>query len=472
MAEILAQHKLSEPSIPIRVDIKSNNPKLEPVSLVNGFVRMQYFESLLQDSIEVSYVYADTGNVSFQNKSKEVLYVKSVREGLPLVGTEDVTLSIQDNQGNQIKVELNVNEVTPVLDDTQRTLLNINLVSEEVIRNEVGTSKVTKRYKEQPNDEYIKSILKDNLKTKKALDIEETYSGGDNYSFLGNGRKAFYTLNWLSRLSIPKTVKSGGSAGFWLFETAKDDGMGSVFKFKSIDSLFAQDYKKSYAFTNTTKLPGGYDSNIVEHFADNRLNAQQALRIGTWQTKLIMFDPFRGTYRIYSQDAEQTKKDKQVVTAGKLFPKLNDKFGLDDSNTRTTYMMVDVGSLPAGTTQKQIEKAQDANLMTGDILNQAIRRYNQMFTALQTITIAGDFSLRAGDAIYIDTPSIGDDAPDAEFGGKYVIIDLCHFMSTEGTWTKLNLTRDSFGRRPMSYKETGTPQKKVIIPKSRGSNFL
>ena len=67
MAEILAQHKLSEPSIPIRVDIKSNNPKLEPVSLVNGFVRMQYFESLLQDSIEVSYVYADTGNVSFQN---------------------------------------------------------------------------------------------------------------------------------------------------------------------------------------------------------------------------------------------------------------------------------------------------------------------------------------------------------------------------------------------------------------------
>ena len=34
-----------------------------------------------------------------------------------------------------------------------------------------------------------------------------------------------------------------------------------------------------------------------------------------------------------------------------------------------------------------------------------------------------------------------------ESGGLYIIADLCHFLTPKETYTKLNLIRDSFGRK-------------------------
>ncbi len=76
-----------------------------------------------------------------------------------------------------------------------------------------------------------------------------------------------------------------------------------------------------------------------------------------------------------------------------------------------------------------------------------------MFSLQQTVTIGGDFSLHAGDAIYIDTPSIQAETKDdvnKETGGKYIIADLCHYVSSKETYTKMNLVRDSFGRKAES----------------------
>ena len=83
------------------------------------------------------------------------------------------------------------------------------------------------------------------------------------------------------------------------------------------------------------------------------------------------------------------------------------------------------------------------------ILNQGIRRYNQFYSQQQTITIPGDFSLHAGDLIQVDSPSIQSettDEKDQQAGGKYVISDLCHYVTSKETFTKLNIVRDSFGR--------------------------
>jgi hypothetical protein len=33
-----------------------------------------------------------------------------------------------------------------------------------------------------------------------------------------------------------------------------------------------------------------------------------------------------------------------------------------------------------------------------------------------------------------------------ETGGKYIIADLCHYVTSKETYTKLNVVRDSFGR--------------------------
>ena len=112
-------------------------------------------------------------------------------------------------------------------------------------------------------------------------------------------------------------------------------------------------------------------------------------------------------------------------------------------------MLYDTWSLPTGDTEEQIESNATQNFESQTVLNQAIRRYNQLFTVVETITIAGDFSLHAGDAIFVDFPSIEierSEDVDTESGGLYIIADICHYMTSKATFTKMNLVRDSFGR--------------------------
>ena len=80
-------------------------------------------------------------------------------------------------------------------------------------------------------------------------------------------------------------------------------------------------------------------------------------------------------------------------------------------------------------------------------------RYNLLFSQQITITIPADFSLHAGDAVFVDTPEIKDnknDTVDRQQGGLYIISDLCHLINTKQSLTKMNLVRESFGRKPKS----------------------
>ena len=77
-------------------------------------------------------------------------------------------------------------------------------------------------------------------------------------------------------------------------------------------------------------------------------------------------------------------------------------------------------------------------------------RMNQLFSEKTSVVIPGDFSLHAGDAIFVDAPQLTADKTDdvnKESGGLYIIADLCHYISPQETYTKINLIRDSFGRK-------------------------
>ena len=77
-------------------------------------------------------------------------------------------------------------------------------------------------------------------------------------------------------------------------------------------------------------------------------------------------------------------------------------------------------------------------------------RYNQFFTFKVECTIAANFSLNAGDAVYVDSPKLTtgkSNKYDSEYGGLYIISESCHQIFTPtGSFTKLNLVRDSIGR--------------------------
>ena len=444
--------KKSAPSIPTKIDVTSNVEKGRTVSILGGFIELSYYESILQDSIKVSYFYADAGSS---------IDGKSVVEGLPMIGTEDVQLVIEDNNQSKIKVDLNVNSINPVYEDSTKSITSLSLVSEQFIRNEEGSARIMERY-DGNISENVKRILKDKLKAKsgkklKEKNIEDT---ANDYNFFGNGRKPYYMLNYLSKASIPKGGENT-SAGFLFFETSEG------YHFKSIDALFSQKQKKSFIYNESSDksgIPAGYDGKILEHASNNAVNAQSKMEMGTYRTKLVLFDPFNCEYRVIEDEAMEEKnvagkkavKPKGIKIAGKELPRLNEKF--DNKYTRTTYMLVDSGSLPTGKYQPgsegenddQVKKNKERNFKAAEILNQAVRRYNQIFSGMMEITIAGDFSLHAGDVIFVDIPPVKDKVDDTvnkQSGGLYIIADLCHYITTEGTWTKLNLARDSFGRK-------------------------
>lgn len=435
--------KSAEPSHINQLDIISNKNQGDTVSVVGGITGLLYYESILQDSVRATVTFADTGNA---------INDKTALEGLPIVGQEKVGVEFQDNNENKLKMTLYVNKVTPMSNDTTKSMVQLDLTSKEFIMNE--KVRLNERF-DGKISEHIKKILTDPnyLGTEKKVDVEET---SNNYNFIGNNRKPYYVMNWLSKKSVSaKNQKQGDSAGYFFYETYNG------FFFKSIDGLLAQEKKKSIIFNQSPdgrgqKTPKGYDLKALDFKKDNAVNIQNKLQMGAFSTRTVLFDPFTCYYEVITPTAEQKKSS--YKTAGKDLPVLNKEFNREGENkefSRTTYMLLDKGSLPTGSgtgkDQEQLKKATEENFQPKDILNQSIMRYGQLFAQKSTITIPGDFSLHAGDVIFLDSPELKPDVKNDEVskdsGGLYIIADLCHFISPRETYTKLNLVRDSFGRK-------------------------
>ena len=430
----------SSPSSINKFSIYSNKNKSELVELANGnrIVSLSYYESILQDSIRVTAAYVDAGGT---------YNCKTAIDGLPIVGTERVSLKFRDNNEQFLNLTLYVNKVTPVSDDTNKSLVHLDLVSKEFILNE--KVRLNQRFDGRISDHVRKILTNQNsggLNTQKKLDIEET---ANTYNFIGNNKKPYYLMNWLSRLSVSSdNQKRGQSAGYFFFETSEG------FKFKSIDGLLSQKQKKSISYNDSPdrdQVPAGYDVKALALSKDNRVDTKDKLEKGAFSTRTILFDPFNCYYEVVASDAKS--KEQNLKLAGKELPKLNEEFdvpGLNKEFSRTTYYLLDTGTLPSGNTRQQIGKSTEVNFDVKNILNQSIMRYNQLYSSMITVTIAGDFSLHAGDAVYVDIPELSEDIKNDEVskqsGGLYIISDLCHLVTTKGTHTKLNLIRDSFGR--------------------------
>ena len=435
----------AEPAVIKSISIVSNKTQ-EAVDISSGTTLLMYFESILQDTIRATVRFVDSGDSTKEGKT--------VREGLPLVGQERVEIEFIDNNevsiGKSPKLTLYVNKITPVDSDTKTELIQLELVSKEFILNE--KIRVNSRYSGKIND-HIEDILKNNeeyLQTEKELDIEEVEN---NFNFVGNNKKPFFMVNALSKKSIP-AGKKGEAAGYFFYETS--DG----YYFKSLDTLLdpsKNPKKKSIIYNETPEskgvnLPAGYDMKALEYNLDNRVNVQEKLKQGAYDSKMILFDPFTCFYEVVISKADE--KDTEQ-SAGKGLPVLNKEFdrvnkGNEKNFSRTTYFLVDKGSLPSGDTSSQIDECETENFEYIQITNQAIRRYNQFYSSKVTITIPGDFSLHVGDAIFVDAPGLNADKSgekDQQAGGIYIIADLCHYMTTEATYTKLNLVRDTVGRK-------------------------
>ena len=195
----------------------------------------------MHDNVTATVTYADTGNS---------VNDKNILETLPIVGTEKVSLKFKDNNDNIIEFSdtnnnsLYVNKVTPISEDTRKSMVKLDLTSKEFIMND--KIRVFERFDGKVSNSVRKLLTDSNyLGTQKNVDIEET---SNNFNFVGDNKKPFYLINWLSKKGISSENQTkGASAGYFLFETAEG------FKFKSIDGLLGQE-KKSQSFLTKLKI--------------------------------------------------------------------------------------------------------------------------------------------------------------------------------------------------------------------------
>ena len=440
---------LSRQSTPATINEATviSNTSGETVGLENGTFNLTYYESILQDTIHASFTYSDTGTINGPFDGKNAV------DGLPIKGSEKFLLKFTDNLDNVLEFKgdssLYVNNVTSLLDETTKSMTQLHLVSKEYILNE--KVRINSRL-DGLVSQHIEKILTEEkyLNTKKDIDIEETVL---QINESPKNKKPFYIMNEMSKKGVSaENQKLGKSAGYFLYETSEG------FKFKSIDGMLSQEPKLRVLYNETTsqsekEMPSGYDVKALTYERYNLVNVQKKLAIGAFTSKVLTFNPFSFSFEIANPQSFLFENDYKM--GGEELFKLNEEFSSSEANgdfSITSLKMKSVGGLQIGNTETQLSKSKEVDFTVDQILNQSFMRYNQLFTSQVSITIPGDFSLHAGDAIVVDAPIVESDTKNDDLneqsGGLYIISDLAHYVTPHETFTKLNLIRDSFGTKP------------------------
>lgn len=407
------------------------------VSVAGGFIEMRYYESILQDGIQASFIFADAGNS---------IDGKTVSEGLPLNGGETFKFKAKDNNETTLEFEMIVGNDTNISSETTKSLVILPLSSKAFAVND--TKNVRKFFPNQKISDHVKTLITDFLDSEKTLDIEETSNTLKEY---GLNRKPYYMLNTFAKKAQPSGGE-GQTAGYFFFETSEK------MIFKSIDSFFDEEKnprKRSIIYNQgpeKNQVPEGYDYKALTYDRESASKLEMS-KMGAFSTASITIDPspkngglfFKRT--ILSTIEDMVEKDdviEPLKTAAKELATFNPS--LIKEFSRTTMNFLDTGAF-AETAEKSLEN----NFDFGGIYNQSIMRYNQVFASKVHILVQGDFELHAGDMIFFDAPSPEQDTKndeiDKQAGGLYIIASLCHQIKPDKTLTKLCLIRDSFGRQ-------------------------
>ena len=424
-----------------------SNDQQRTVDIRTGTVSVDYYEDIFSPTITAKIKVANTGT-SIAPKDNPDGPKQSIYHGLPLRGGERLRMKILDRGDGKLGLDfatdpskyLFVSSITDVVSETQRESFTLNLVSREAITNE--TTRVIKKYNTGSTiDNSVKSILRDILKTDKFSD-QSIEKAQNKYGFVGNLRKPFSVLVWLAAKSVP--VSSGdATAGFFFYQT--QDG----FNFKSIDKLSSQEPRATYieSQVNRGDTERNNDFIISDYYTDKNQNLLEKLRLGTYCSQRMFFNPLDFSFTNPSEGKFQfesySKKIKNV--GGK---KLELPLIADDSNkqlgevpTRILSAVVDIGTM-----EKDVSTEKNAD--PGEYQAQAIMRYNVLFTQTISMTVPCNTNLRAGDTINCLFPKISKDSGD-EFdldqSGLYMIKELCHHFEPTRSFTSMLLVRDTFG---------------------------
>ena len=401
----------------------------EEYDITLGAPEIDYYESIESPTISMSLRFLDVDQVIG-------------RKGI--TGGELIEVTVKDGDEDEFKItkdhKMMLNSVVDMNTQTSFQEATLEFVSQETIINE--TSRLNKKFTGNIS-QIVEDILtkdKKGILTKKKVfgpktettnydfTIEEDRTT-NSYSFVGNLKRPFDTIQWL----CPKSQASNQSFGFLFFENL--DG----YHFRSIESLLDQESLPPYFYTDSP-----FDSedrpiilqNKVESTNDIGLNC----RLGMYANKTIYIDIENQEASVDDFSIEQLKLRKP--------PKLME--GLEKHPTRLMLRVDDVGVAQVGAAKSEtVPKSELAKYQ-----NKSYIRNNLLFSQCLRISIPLNTTLRVGLILEIKLPvkkgdgktetgTYGTDKTN-DPSGRYLIAELRHLIGREKAETQLKLIRDVF----------------------------
>jgi hypothetical protein len=384
-----------------------------------------YYEDILSPTISCSVTFPDTDGVASK---------------WPIVGGEKIVAQIFfPYSGDTFTINENHKIINAVPGDeitkSSGQIISLNGVSTECLKNE-GV-RLCKKYQGNVG-EIVQELLMGSasggsnptsIGTSKRLDSENTTN---SYSFIGNQRRAFDTIQWL----CPKSMKGQTSGGFLFFETL--DG----YVYKSVDTLFKQ--SPVAAYTKTEIVKPGDRFVIFNEYLTKSADLPGMSRMGMYSNRTIYYnskdmkpDLAKGS------DLYNVTNANEISTKAPTLPE-----GLEQIPTRTMMRFLDPGATQNGET---LDEVQDLNELA-KYQNQTYIRLNLLFSQSLNIIIPMNPKLRAGQVISVKFPLPTSDQTRKKFGssstkdvsGNYLISQLRHSVYDNRAYTSLKLIRDSF----------------------------
>ena len=395
----------------------------EEYDITQGAPEIDYYESIESPSISMTLRFIDIDQVIG-------------RKGI--TGGELIELTVKDGDEDEFKItkdhKLMLNAVSDMNTTAQIQEATLEFISQETIINE--TARLNKKFAGNVS-QTVKDILtedKKGIKTKKKVfgpkkegEIEEDRAT-NSYSFVGNLKRPFDTIQWL----CAKSQSSTKNFGFLFFENL--DG----YHFRSIENLLKQEPLR-YEQTDSP-----FESQNKAIILQNKLNRSNDIgmncRMGMYANKTIYIDIENKGASVDDFDVTKLELNKPV--------KLMD--GLEKHPTRLMLRVDDVGVAQVGAAKSEtVPKSELAKYQ-----NKSYIRNNLLFSQSLSISIPLNSTLRVGVVIDIKLPTKkGDGTTQTDsFGsekgndpsGRYLIAELRHLIGRGKSETQLKLIRDVF----------------------------
>tara|TARA_Y100000114_G_scaffold100628_1_gene93740 strand:+ start:564 stop:1781 length:1218 start_codon:yes stop_codon:yes gene_type:complete len=375
-----------------------------------GNPNITYYESVKSPSISVSIDFIDVDGVIS-------------REGITGGEYLDLKIKVPDFDDFEITPDkhfMMLNSVKNVKTSSNKQIATLEFVSVEAIINE--TARVSRRFTGGVS-QIVKELMKDkkSIQTSKNLETDESFN---KYSFVGNLKRPFDTIQWL----CPKAASTDKECGFLFYENL--DG----YFFKSIKGLLESDSSETY---EKPEAPVDTDIKITENNLDSSNDIGMNCRMGMYANKTIYVDIENGEL----ETVDYKISDLNLAKPPKL------PAGLEDVPTRLMLRILDAGALQKGSKKEEVEKRSELAVYQ----NKSYARTNLLFSQSLSISTPFNPDLRVGQMIDVVLPvKEGSDQSQTTGGGendisgKYLLSELKHSIANGKSNSELKLIRDVF----------------------------